>query len=59
MALYDKGKISLGKAASMVEMEKWDFADVLNEYGYPVFNISIEDLQKDMEYIRTKYPENK
>lgn len=60
MALYDKGKISLGKAASILGLDKWDFADVLNEHGYPVFNTSIEDLQKDIEYIRKKYPdENK
>lgn len=31
--LYEAGKITLGKAAQMAGMKKWDFAEVLVDYG--------------------------
>ena len=31
--LYEAGKLTLGQAAEMCGMKKWDFAGVLSEYG--------------------------
>lgn len=31
--LYESGKLSLGEAAKMAGMTKWDFAEILIKYG--------------------------
>jgi len=31
--LYESGKLTLGQAAELTGMEKWDFAEILIEYG--------------------------
>jgi len=31
--LYESGKLSLGQAAEMCGMKKWDFAEILINYG--------------------------
>ncbi|MBW4888183.1 UPF0175 family protein [Mucilaginibacter sp. HMF5004] len=40
--LYESGKISLGQAAEMCNMKKWDFAEILIKYGVHYFNDSAE-----------------
>jgi predicted HTH domain antitoxin len=40
--LYEAGKITLGKAAAMVGMEKWDFAEILINYGVHFMDASAE-----------------
>jgi predicted HTH domain antitoxin len=40
--LYEAGKITLGKAAAMVGMRKWDFAEILVNYGVHFFDASAE-----------------
>ena len=40
--LYEAGKITLGKAAAMVGMEKWDFAEILLNYGVHFMDASAE-----------------
>ncbi len=40
--LYEAGKIMLGKAADMVGMQKWDFAEILINYGVHFFDGSAE-----------------
>jgi len=48
--LYEAGKITMGKAAAMVGMEKWDFAEILIKYGVHFMDASaaaaIEDARK-------------
>lgn len=31
--LYESGKLTLGQAAEMAGMKKWDFAEMLIQYG--------------------------
>ncbi len=31
--LYESGKLTLGQAAEMCDMKKWDFAEILINYG--------------------------
>jgi predicted HTH domain antitoxin len=40
--LYESGKLSLGQAAEMCNMKKWDFAEILINYGVHYFNQSAE-----------------
>jgi len=35
--LYESGKLTLGQAAEMAGMKKWDFAEILVEYGVNYF----------------------
>ena len=38
--LYEAGKLSLGQAAEMCGMKKWDFAGILIDYGIHYFDAS-------------------
>ena len=43
--LYESGKLTLGQAAEMCGMKKWDFAEILINYGVHYFDASAtEDL---------------
>ena len=41
--LYESGKLSLGQAAEMVGMTKWDFAEILIQYNVHYLDQSVED----------------
>ncbi|MES2809178.1 MAG: UPF0175 family protein [Bacteroidota bacterium] len=38
--LYESGKLTLGQAAEMCSMKKWDFAETLINYGVHYFDQS-------------------
>ena len=38
--LYESGKLTLGQAADMCGMKKWDFAEILINYGVHYFDAS-------------------
>ncbi|WP_245447251.1 UPF0175 family protein [Mucilaginibacter celer] len=38
--LYESGKLTLGQAAEMCGMKKWDFAEILINYGVHYFDSS-------------------
>jgi predicted HTH domain antitoxin len=40
--LYEAGKLTLGQAAEMCGMEKWNFPEVLIDYGIHYFDASAE-----------------
>jgi predicted HTH domain antitoxin len=45
--LYEAGKITMGKAAAMVGMEKWDFNEILPNYGVNIYELAlIDDLER-------------
>ncbi len=46
---YREHKLSLGKAAQLAGMEKFDFMDYLGFIGVPVINYSAEELDKELE----------
>lgn len=52
--LYEAGKLSLGQAAEMVEMNKVDFANILSDYGVSIINYSFEDVMADVIRISEK-----
>jgi predicted HTH domain antitoxin len=47
---YESGKLTLGQAAEMAGMKKWDFAEILIDYNVHYFDPSaaaaIEDARK-------------
>lgn len=40
--LYESGKLTLSQAADTCSMKKWDFAEILINYGVHYFNHSAE-----------------
>jgi predicted HTH domain antitoxin len=38
--LYEAGKLTLGQAAQMCGMKKWDYAEILINYGVHFFDAS-------------------
>jgi predicted HTH domain antitoxin len=48
--LYEAGKLRMGQAAEMCGMKKWDFAEILINYGIHFMDASVladlEDLKK-------------
>jgi predicted HTH domain antitoxin len=49
--LYEAGKITLGQAAEMCGMKKWDFPAVLAKFDIPYFQYTAEDVIADVERI--------
>lgn len=46
--LYERGTLSLGQAAELAGMRKWDFAEVLGDYGVSIFNYPASELAEDV-----------
>jgi predicted HTH domain antitoxin len=46
--LYGDGTLSLFEAAAMAGMKKWDFPKVLKHFGVPYFNLTPEELARDI-----------
>jgi len=47
--LYEAGKLSLGQAAEMCGMKKWDFPAVLAKFNVSYFQYTAEDVIADVE----------
>jgi predicted HTH domain antitoxin len=52
--LVRRGRISRAKAAELLGMQLAEFPAVLAEYGIPWFDYSNEDLELDLESLRSK-----
>jgi len=50
ISLYQREKVSLGKAAEIAGMNRWEFQKELAERKIPL-NYSISDLEKDFQTI--------
>ena len=46
--LYERGTLSLGQAADLAGMAKWDFAEVLADYGVSIFNYPASEIARDV-----------
>jgi predicted HTH domain antitoxin len=49
ISLYEHGKLSLAKAASLAGFHRYDFENILSGMGIPISNLSIDDVLKDIE----------
>ena len=47
--LYEKGKLSAGEAASIVELSKKTFLEILGKYGFSVFGYTATEFEEDLE----------
>jgi predicted HTH domain antitoxin len=46
---YRSGKLTLGKAARMADMEKYDFELLLSKNSIPISNLDQEDIDLDIK----------
>ena len=51
MELYNKGKITLGRAAELANLCKKDFIKLLSENNYSLYNWDTEEIDKEMKSI--------
>ncbi len=51
--LFELGKISSGKAAKMAGFDRVSFLEKLGSYRIPAINIQSEEIEKEIEAIRT------
>jgi predicted HTH domain antitoxin len=49
--LYEAGKLTLGQAAEMCNMKKWDFPAVLTKFDVNYFQYTAEDIIADVERV--------
>ncbi len=47
--LYERADLTLGKAAEVAGMPKWEFAEILANYGVSIFNYPASDLARDLK----------
>jgi len=47
--LYERADLTLGKAAELAGMPKWEFAEILANYGVSIFNYPASDLERDVK----------
>jgi predicted HTH domain antitoxin len=52
--LYGDGTLSLYEAAAMAGMKKLDFPKVLKHFGVPYFNLTPEELARDIANARPR-----
>ncbi len=52
--LYGDGTLSLYEAAEMAGMKKWEFPKVLKHFGVPYFNLTSEELARDIVNARPR-----
>jgi len=50
ISMYQRGRVSLGKAAQIAGMNRWEFQRILAERKIPL-NYSVSDLEKDYQTI--------
>jgi len=47
--LYEAGKLTLGQAAEMCGMKKWDFPEILVKFNVDYFQYTSEDLINELK----------
>jgi predicted HTH domain antitoxin len=52
--LVRRGKLSRAKAAELLAMSLWDLQALLAQYRIPWFDYSAEDIQRDLQALRSR-----
>jgi predicted HTH domain antitoxin len=47
--LYEMGKLSSGRAAQLAGLSRVEFLQSLSRYNIPVFDLSTEELERDLQ----------
>lgn len=50
--LYQLKKLTIGKAAQIAGLPRFDFETVLSENGVPISNLTIDDVMNDHQKLR-------
>ncbi|WP_436415188.1 UPF0175 family protein [Petrimonas sp.] len=50
--LYRLRKVTLGKAAQIAELSRYEFENVLADNNVPISNLTFDDVMKDTEKLR-------
>ena len=50
---YQLKKLTLGKAAQLSGLSRYEFEQKLAGYGIPISNLDIEDIEEDIESLKT------
>lgn len=59
LELYRRKEISSGKAAQLLGMERFEFVRYASRLGIPFFDMSVEELERDVEAARRMYEQIK
>jgi len=59
LELYRRNEISSGKAAKLLGMERFEFIRYSSRLGIPFFDISKEELRRDLESARRSLQKDK
>ena len=52
LALVANKKISQGRGAELLDLDRWDFMDLMAKYNVPTLDIEPEELGKGVENLR-------
>jgi predicted HTH domain antitoxin len=52
LELYRRGSISAGRAAALLDMEKWAFVRWAGDLGIPYFRFDPDDLSRELNDLR-------
>jgi predicted HTH domain antitoxin len=52
ISLYQREKVSLGKAAEIAGLNRWEFQKILAGRKIPTINYTAEDLEKELKALR-------
>ncbi len=52
MRLYSQGKLTIGKAAQISGLSRYEFENILAENNIPISNLTIEDVLKDTQKLK-------
>ncbi len=53
VSLYQFEKLSLARAAKLAGMHRYDFEKILSDLGVPISKLTINDIKKDIDLLRT------
>lgn len=52
--LYEMGRISSGRAADLAGMSRLEFLEGLGRYRIPIFNYSLDELEREISAARAR-----
>jgi predicted HTH domain antitoxin len=50
--LYIKGKLTIGKAAQLAGLSRYDFESLLSEQDVPISNLTLKEVKNDVDKLK-------
>ena len=54
VGLFQTGKVSIGKAASIAGLSRFDFENFLADNNIPISNLTAEDIEKEYQLLKPR-----